>query len=87
MVRREAAILGLIHRRDRRQIQLIDDVADEVREVVLRQPVARARGQQQILFGQIRAVRLRHACYYDRRLTRRLLGGQLSVSWTGNDMP
>ena len=60
VIRRVAAFLVLIHRRDGRQIQLIDQVAHEVRQMILRQPVPQARRQQQVLLGHVRAIGLGH---------------------------
>jgi hypothetical protein len=63
MVRRITPLLGLVGGQDRRQIQLIDQIPHEVRQVIVRQPLAQTRWQQQRLLGHVGAVRLGHACY------------------------
>ena len=60
MIRRVPALLVFIDRRDRRQIQGIDHVAHEVHQVIRRQPVSQARRQQEVLLGDVRAIRLGH---------------------------
>src|SRR6185437_14278982 len=61
IVRREAPQLALVVRVDRGQVQLLDDIQDEQRQVVLRQPLQRRRRQQKCLPRCVRAERLAHA--------------------------
>ena len=42
------------------KIQLIDQIAHEERQMILRQPLPQARRQQQILLGHVRAIGLGH---------------------------
>jgi hypothetical protein len=60
VIRRIAPFLVFVDRGDRRQIHVIDQVAHEVRQVTLGQPVPEARRQQQILLGHVGAIRLGH---------------------------
>jgi hypothetical protein len=60
VVRRVAPLVLLVHDGDGRQIQLVDQVADEECQVALRQPVSQTRRQQQILLGHVRTIRLGH---------------------------
>ena len=52
--------VGAISGEEGRQIELLDGVEDEPREVVLRQPVAQARRQQQLLLAIARDEVLPH---------------------------
>lgn len=60
VIRRLPPLVVLVDKRDRRQVQLIDQVAHEVRQVIIRQPIAEARRQQQILLRHVRAIRFGH---------------------------
>jgi hypothetical protein len=55
-----AALLVPIHRVHRRQIQLIHYVADEIRQMFLRQPITQARRQQQIFIRVVPTVAFAH---------------------------
>jgi hypothetical protein len=61
MVWRIAAQLAFVVRVDRRQIELRDDIHDEARQVVFRQPLERRWWQQEALTGRVRPVDLAHA--------------------------
>src|SRR5260370_42570247 len=60
MIRRIAALLTLVGLLDLAQVQLIDQVGDEIRHVVLGQPLAQTGRKKKILFRKIRPVDLRH---------------------------
>src|ERR1035441_2269293 len=60
MVRRIPTFFLFVIRLDRTQVQLIDQVADEVRQVSFWQPIPQAGRQQQVLFGQVRPVGFSH---------------------------
>src|ERR1700723_3204465 len=59
-IRRIAALLALVVALDRVQVQLIDQVGDEIRQVVLGQPLTQTRRKKKILLRKIRPVNLRH---------------------------
>jgi transposase len=54
-------LLLFVIRIDRTQVQLIDQVADEVRQVSFWQPISQAGRQQQVLIRQVRPVGFSHA--------------------------
>src|SRR3984885_6165322 len=60
VIRRIAALLALVVALDRVQVQLIDQVGDEIRQVVLGQPLTQTRRKKKILLRKIRPVNLRH---------------------------
>src|ERR1700687_3010206 len=49
-----------IHRIQRRQVQMVDHIADEVDQMILGQPFTQARGKQKPLFWKVRTVALAH---------------------------
>jgi len=51
--RRLAPIFVFIQSLDRRKVQLVHHVGYEIRQVVIGQPLTKACGQQQILFGKV----------------------------------
>src|SRR6516225_3129329 len=53
-------IFLLIHRLDRRKVQLVHHIRHTVNQVILRQPVPKARRQQQILLRKVGFVSLGH---------------------------
>ena len=61
MIRRIAPLLTLVVRLDRSQVQLIDQIGNEIRQMVLAKPLPQARRKKKILFREIRPVALRHS--------------------------
>ena len=53
VIRRLAALFLFIHSLDLRKVQLVHHVGDEIGQVVIRQPLTKACGQQQILFCNV----------------------------------
>ena len=49
MIQRPASTLPLVEGRDLRRVQLVHDVGDEVRQMVVQQPLLQCRRQQQLL--------------------------------------
>ena len=60
VVRWLAPLFVFVHAFNRPQIERVDQVADEIRQVLVGQPVPQTRRQQQLLFGQVGAVGLCH---------------------------
>ena len=60
VVGRVAPTLLFVHPRDRREVEVIDQIGEEEDHVVGRQPVLQRRGQQQHLVRLVRTVGLLH---------------------------
>src|ERR1017187_9818398 len=60
VIGRLAPIFLFIYSLDRRKVQLVHHVGYEIRQVVIRQPLTKARGQQQILFWKVSAKSFCH---------------------------
>lgn len=57
---RVAALFALVMLFDQTQVQLIDQIGNEIRQMVLGQPLPKTGGKKKILFRIIRTVNLRH---------------------------
>src|SRR5258708_23460221 len=60
VIGRLASLFRAIHCIHRRKIQVVDHITDEVSQVVLRQPLAEARRQQQFLIRIVRSIAFPH---------------------------